>query len=514
MTMITLFSRISKRTGQIALGLLATLAVLAPAYTPAEAGVIEGKLDPRVLDEIAAGATSVNVIVETAGDPGTVASLAELLGVNVTWTYTIIDAFAGRAPVAALELLADDAGVEYVHFDQPVGPVMDLSHRSIEADEAWASGFTGEGVTVAVIDTGIDVTHPWLAGAIVACVALVSGEEVPECNDSDGHGTHVSGTVASRDPEVRGIAPDASLAAVRVLHAAGAGLSSDTIAGMQWVQDNKDAVDPPIRVVNMSLGPLQPGCGDDSSASAQAANALVDSGLFVAVAAGNSGHDTCTIDGASAATQVATIAAVDDRETVTQDDDLVADFSSGGGGVLQKPDVSFPGVAITSAFPGGGLLVSTLSGTSMATPHAAGTAALMIQQEPTRTPAQVKSLMTGTAWKTANTGDSWNDVYGHGLANACRALGLTTCAHPVTPPEPFELSAEGHRVKGVHHADFTWTGGTTAQVDVYRDGVLVTTTQNDGFHTDSPGTKGRAAYAYQICEAGTTTCTNPVAVGF
>lgn len=512
--MTTLIARIPKHTRPIALGLLVILVSIALVQAPARAGVVEGTIDPRVLDEIAAGATSVDVIVETAGAPDSLAAYAELLGVEVTWTFHIIDAFAGSAPVAAIEALAADAAVEYVHYDQPVGPVMDLSHRAIEADEAWASGFTGAGVTVAVIDTGIDPTHPWFAGALVACVALVGGEEVPECSDTDGHGTHVSGTVASRDPEFPGIAPEASLAAVRVLHAAGAGLSSDTIAGMQWVQDNQDAVDPPIRVVNMSLGPLQPGCGDDSSASAQAANSLVDSGVFVAVAAGNSGHDTCTIDGASAATQVATIAAVDDRETVTQDDDVIADFSSGGGGVLQKPDVSFPGVNITSAFPGGGLLISTLSGTSMATPHAAGTAALMIQQDPTRTPAQVKSLMTGTALKTANTGDAWNDVYGHGLGNACRALGLATCTHPVTPPVPFELSAEGYRVKGVHHADLTWTGGESDQVDVYRDGVLVATTENDGFHTDDAGTKGRAAYAYQVCEAGTTTCTNPAAVAF
>lgn len=507
--MTTLLSRISKHLAPAALGLLVTLAA-----SPAQAGIVEGKLDPRVLDEIAAGATSVNVIVETAGAPDAVAGLAGLLGVEVTWTYTLIDGFAGSAPVAAIEALAADGAVEYVHYDQPVGPVMDVSHRAIEADKGWASGFTGAGVTVAVIDTGIDVAHPWFAGAIVSCVALVGGVEVPECTDSDGHGTHVSGTIASRDPELPGIAPEASLAAVRVLHAAGAGLSSDTIAGMQWVADNKDAVSPPIRVVNMSLGPLQPGCGDDSSASAQAANALVDAGVFVAVAAGNAGHDTCTIDGASAATQVATIAAVDDRETVTQDDDGIADFSSGGGGVLQKPDVSFPGVAITSAFPGGGILISTLSGTSMATPHAAGTAALLVQQDPSRTPAQVKSLLTGTAYKTAATGSAWNDVYGHGLGNACRALGLSTCTSSVTPPQPFELSAEGYRVKGAHHADLTWTGATSAQVDVYRDGVLVATTADDGSFTDAIGTKGRGAFAYQVCEAGTATCSNPVAVAF
>lgn len=508
--MTTMLSRIFQR----ALKLVPVLLVALAAAGPARADILDDKLDVRVLEEIAAGASSVNVIVETAGAPDSLAALARLLGVDVTWTYTLIDAFAGRAPVSAIEALAADGGVEYIHFDQPVGPVMDVSHRAIEADKGWAAGFTGAGVTVAVIDTGIDLTHPWFAGAIVSCVALVGGVEVPDCTDSDGHGTHVSGTIASRDPEFPGIAPEASLAAVRVLHAGGAGLSSDTIAGMQWVADNQDAVDPPIRVVNMSLGPLQPGCGDDSSASAQAANALVDSGVFVAVAAGNAGHDTCTIDGASAATQVATIAAVDDLETVTQDDDGIASFSSGGGGVLAKPDVSFPGVAITSAFPGGGLLISTLSGTSMATPHAAGTAALLVQQDPGRTPAQVKNLLTGTALKTASTGPAWNDVYGHGLGNACRALGLGTCAHPVTPPEPFELAAEGYRVKGAHHADLTWTGAASAQVDVYRDGVLVATTDDDGLHTDAPGTKGRAAYAYQVCEAGTTTCSNPVAVAF
>ncbi|HSL81915.1 MAG TPA: S8 family serine peptidase, partial [Thermoanaerobaculia bacterium] len=273
--MTNLLSRISKHVAPAALGLLLILVAAAPA----QAGLVEGTIDPRVLDEIAAGATSVNVIVETAGAPDTVASLAGLLGMEVTWTYTIIDAFAGSAPVAVIEALAADAGVEYIHYDQPVGPVMDVSHQAIEAQKGWADGFTGAGVTVAVIDTGIDVTHPWFAGAIVACVALVGGVEVPECSDNDGHGTHVSGTVASRDPRFPGIAPEASLAAVRVLHAGGAGLSSDTIAGMQWVADNQDAVNPPIRAVNMSLGPLQPGCGNDSSASAQAANALVDAGV-------------------------------------------------------------------------------------------------------------------------------------------------------------------------------------------------------------------------------------------
>lgn len=506
--MRSFFSQYSLCRGSFAIGLLLVVAAVTPA--PATAS---DKVDSRVLDEIANGADTVQVIVETTGDPGAVAADAELLGVEVTWIYSIIDAFAGLAPADAIVILAEDPAVEFIHSDQPVGPVTDVSHQAIEADKAWDAGIRGNGITVAVLDTGIDLLHPFFEGAIVSCISVIAGVIGPECVDTDGHGTHVAGTVASRDAEFPGMAPEASLAVVRVLHG-GVGLTSDVIAGMEWVQENQDDVDPPIRVANMSLGPLQPGCGSDANPSAQAANNLMDSGVFVAVAAGNAGHGTCTIDGAAAGSKVATIAAVDDMETVPQEDDVIASFSSGGGGVLEKPDVSFPGVDITSAFIGAGVFVATLSGTSMATPHAAGTAALLLEQDPDRTPQDVKALITERALKTANTGDSWNDVYGHGLGNACRALGLSTCAVPIAPPEPFELSAEGLRVKGVHHADLSWSGATSTEVDIFRDGALIVTTTNDGFHTDAIGTRGRAAYAYQVCESGTSTCSNPVAVAF
>lgn len=506
--MLSFFSSIPLRGPSSVACLLLALAGSAPGEAAFAATV-----DPLVREQLLGGADAVQVIVETVGDPAPVAAYAALLGVEVTWTYTIIDAFAGLAPAAAIETLAADLAVEAIHPDQPVGPVMDVSHRAIEADRAWDAGFQGDGVTVAILDTGIDPVHPWFDGAVAACVSIIGGVVLPECIDTDGHGTHVAGTVASRDLEFPGVAPAASLAVVRVLHG-GAGLSSDVIAGMEWVRDNQNSVSPPIRAANMSLGPLQPGCGNDSNPSAQAANNLMDSGVFVAVAAGNAGHATCTIDGAAAGSRVATIAAVDDLGTVPQEDDVIAGFSSGGGGVLAKPDVSFPGVSITSAFPGAGVLIATLSGTSMATPHAAGTAALLFDQDGGRTPQGVKALMTDRALKTANTGPAWNDVYGHGLGNACRALGLETCTHPVTPPEPFELAAVGYRVKGFQHADLTWTGAGSAEVDVFRDGVLVATTANDGFHTDSIGEKGKGAYAYQVCETGTSTCSNPVAVAF
>ncbi|MBW3582520.1 MAG: S8 family serine peptidase, partial [Euryarchaeota archaeon] len=389
-------------------------------------------------------------------------------------------------------------------------------------------------------------------------------------------------------------------AVVRVLHAVGAGTSADIIKGIEWVKNNQNNVNPPIRVATMSIGFLDPGCGDGTGPEADAANALVASGVPFTIAAGNSGHKECTIDGASAAKDVITVAAVDDQGTVTQDDDVIADFSSGGGDKLAKPDVSFPGVDITSAYIGAGVLIATLSGTSMATPHAAGVAALVRQSEPGLSAQQVKDRITGTAVKTSNTGNSWNSVYGHGLGNACTALQLSGCGStggggnsaPIaaftytctdlacnfdgtgssdkdgtiasyawdfgdgstgsgatvshsygaegtytvtltvtddggasdteskavdvvdTGGSGISLSANGFKVKGGHHVDLTWSGATSTNVDVYRDGSVIATTANDGAYTDAIGAKGGGSYTHKVCEAGTSTCSNSVTTTF
>ncbi len=368
------------------------------------------------------------VIVETHGPPGVVADAARALGARVTWTYAIIDAFAATVPVESLPALAVLPGVARVHEDRPVGVRMDVSARAIEADKAWAIGRSGAGVTVAVIDSGIDRLHPAFSGAIVACVALVRGVAAPGCDDSHGHGTHVAGSVASRLANPPGVAPGAKLAIVRVLHAGGLGFTSDVIAGMDWVRAAKDTVTPPIRVATMSVGPLNPGCGSDSTPEAAAANRLVDAGVAFTVAAGNAGHEACTVDGAGAARLALTVGAVDDRGTVTQDDDVIADFSSAGptSDGLVKPEVVAPGVNIRSAWLGGAQAV--MSGTSMATPHVAGVAALILSSEPTLSPADVKARILAGTVRNAYSGADQSDVYGFGLANACRALSLAGCA--------------------------------------------------------------------------------------
>jgi serine protease AprX len=340
-------------------------------------------------------------------------------------------------PANVVDVLAARPDVEQVWPDEEVGPVMDVSHQAIEAPRVWESSVDGDSVTVAVIDTGIDAAHPWFEDAVVGCLSMIAGIESPECFDLDGHGTHVAGTVASRDPEFRGVAPATKLVSIRTLHGQ-VGLSSDSIAGMEWIQENKDTVDPPIQVATMSLGPLDPGCGDGTDPSSEAANALVASGVSFTIAAGNSGHDECTIDGAASATDVVTVGGVNDRGTVTQDDDTIYEDSSGGptaDGRL-KPDVVFPAVEITSSYPyAQGFLILTATGTSMATPHAAGTAALLLDDDPSLAPAEVKDRITRTAYAPANgaAGDLPNNVWGHGSGNACRALMLATCTVPFAP---------------------------------------------------------------------------------
>lgn len=386
------------------------------------------KISPRLASALAARPDSVRVIATTSGGPDAAIAAARAAGGTVSWRYSIIDGFAATLPSAAVSRLAARPDLKGIWIDEPVKAVMDISSKAIEADKAWAAGYKGAGITVAVLDTGIDSTNPYLKPAIVSCVSTIGGVVSPECTDTDGHGTHVSGTVASRSTQHPGIAPAASLAPVRVLHAAGAGFNSDIVAGMQWIANNKNKVSPAIRVATMSIGYSNPGCGDDSNPDAQAANALVNAGIAFTVAAGNSGHTKCTIDGASAASKVTTIAAVDDKGTVTQSDDPIASFSSGGSSKNKKPDVSFPGVNITSTFLGAGTLYATMSGTSMATPHAAGVYALLLSKEPALTPTQVKSRITANTVHNSFSGTSFNYVYGYGLGNACRTLLLTGCA--------------------------------------------------------------------------------------
>ncbi|MEX0171028.1 S8 family serine peptidase [Streptomyces sp. LMG1-1-1.1] len=283
------------------------------------------------------------------------------------------------------------ANVARLWLDGRVKASLKESVPLIGAPEAWAAGYTGKGVKVAVLDTGIDVNHPDLAGLIDGTASFVPGEAVTDVN---GHGTHVAGTIvgsgAASGGDNKGVAPGADLFVGKVLGGEeGYGQDSWVMAGMQWAAESG------ADVVNMSLGDSYPTDGGDPMSQTVDALSAQYGTLFV-IAAGNAGPESISAPGAAAA--ALTVAATDKQ-------DRLASFSSTGplaysGGM--KPDIAAPGVDITAArsqeMTGGGEgLYRTLSGTSMATPHVVGAAALLAQQHPDWTGAQLKEHLTSTA---------------------------------------------------------------------------------------------------------------------
>lgn len=283
------------------------------------------------------------------------------------------------------------AGVAKLWLDGRVKANLKESVPLIGASEAWAAGYTGKGVKVAVLDTGIDVNHPDFAGLIDGTASFVPGESVTDVN---GHGTHVSGTIvgsgAASKGDNKGVAPGADLFVGKVLGGTeGYGQDSWVMAGMQWAAESG------ADVVNMSLGDSYPTDGSDPMSQTVDALSAQYGTLFV-IAAGNAGPESISAPGA--ASSALTVAATDKE-------DRLASFSSTGplawsGGM--KPDIAAPGVDITAArsqemTDGGEGLYRTISGTSMATPHVAGAAAILAQQHPDWTGAQLKEHLTSTA---------------------------------------------------------------------------------------------------------------------
>jgi serine protease AprX len=288
----------------------------------------------------------------------------------------------------------------------------------------WSAGYRGTGIKVAIVDTGIDRAHPDFAGRIVAGASFVGGDY----QDDNGHGTHVAstcaGTGAAQGGTYKGVAPEARLYAAKVLDRGGSGSMSGVMAGVEW------AVDQGVQVINLSLGGS--GSSDGQDALSLTCNAAVSRGIVVCVAAGNEGPTARTIGSPGAAADVITIGAVDRA-------DRVASFSSRGPtrDGRTKPDLCFPGVDIVAARAAGTRMGSprgdhytASSGTSMATPHAAGVAALLLQAQPRATPSQIKQALKQTALDLRMDAN----VQGTGRARAEHALALLQGAPP--PPEP------------------------------------------------------------------------------
>ncbi|WP_250030058.1 S8 family peptidase [Paractinoplanes maris] len=283
--------------------------------------------------------------------------------------------------------------VTHVWLDGRVRADLAASTAQIGAPRLWSEGDEGRGVDVAVLDSGIDPEHPDLTGQVAASASFVPSDE--DTTDYNGHGTHVASTIAgtgaASDGQERGVAPGARLHVGKVLDTEGRGQESWIIAGMEWA-----ARDQRSRIVSMSLG--GPG-GDGSEPMSAAVDALsAETGALFVIAAGNGGP--ADIGSPGSADAALTVGAVDA-------DDQLAEFSStgprtGDGGL--KPEITAPGVDILAArshfVRGGSGFYTTMSGTSMATPHVAGAAALVAAAHPDWTGPRIKQALVGTARAT------------------------------------------------------------------------------------------------------------------
>lgn len=401
--------------------------------------------------------------------------------------------------VRAEDLWSDitDGGVDgRVWLDGRVRPALDVSVPHIGAPSAWAAGHTGEGVTVAVVDTGIDDRHPDLAGRVTDRRNFTDEPD----GDLVGHGTHVAATVAGSF----GVAPDAGLLDAKVCVIEGC-QESAIIAGMQWAAEEGAAV------VNVSLGaPDGPGT-DPVEAAVDSLSA--DHGTLFVVAAGNAGPGGLSTP-ATADTALA-VGAVDDA-------DRTAAFSSTGprlGDGAIKPDISAPGVGITAAGAGTTGHVD-MDGTSMAAPHVAGAAALLRQQHPDWSGSQLKAHLMGAARPSADVSGQ-----GAGRVDVARAVGQVTRAEPASvsfgiqrwphdddevqtrtitytnagrDPLTLDLRVEGADAFTLTADQVTVPGGGTASVDVRAD-------------TRRPGPDGPVT-ARVVARGAATVVTTPVAV--
>ena len=370
-------------------------------------------------------------------------SLASAHGLTVNNVYShALSGMAAVVPAGRLKALANDPRVAFVEENQAVQAFLPTGIDRSDADLNSVSGIAGDGgevdVDVAIIDTGIDLDHPDL-NVFKWTNCARKGPKNTSCKGGDsgaddgaGHGTHVAGTVAARDngDSVVGMAPGARLWAVKVLGNDGSGWMNWIIAGVDYVAQNSAS----IEVANMSLG-----CACSSSALDAALTNAVAQGVTFAVAAGNSMSDSAGYSPANH-DDVITVSAVADfdgqpgglsDQTVTfsscteRDDDSLACFSNFGASV----DIAAPGVSILSTYMGGG--TATMSGTSMASPHVAGAAALLLAVDSTLSPADVRAALVASAWAQSGPGGFDGDTDGIAEPMLNAGSGWT----PPPPPE-------------------------------------------------------------------------------
>ncbi len=401
----------------------------------------------------------------------------------------IVGGSSTRLSADAIGRLSREPFVSFIQLDRKMKPMgspgeLSLYTKIIHASDVWAQGINGQGISVAVLDSGVaaadDLSLP--ASRIVASVDF-TGQPAP--GDPGGHGTHVAGIIAGNGTDSAqarmGVAPAAKIVDVRVIQSDGTADLSSIIAGIQWVVQNRKTYN--IRVMNLSFGADStiPYRDDVLASTVEMAWA---NGIVVVTAAGNGGPNPGTVVTPGSDPFVITVGALDDNGTLATTDDSLAVFSSHGPTVdgFQKPDVLAPGRKIVSLRVPKSFLdillpdritdsnYFRLSGTSMSSPVVAGTAALILQKNPNLKPNQVKALLMQTAHKVSgatdpNSGgagliDAYLSVNGIPSTNANRGItpadSFARATYPILKGIPLASLWRDPNYKGINWSNITW----------------------------------------------------------
>lgn len=395
----------------------------------------ENNVNEEENDAALPDSSGINKIRKNIGKTPRISGDSENIKTKKVEDLKIINSIATEVNHNELNELAELDSVKKIELDEEVHILLDATVPLINATQVWqlisdGRNVTGANVSIAIIDTGVDYTHPDLGGCFGSGCKVAGGYDFYNSDsnpmDDHGHGTHVAGTAASNG-SLKGVAPDAILYAYKVLGSGGSGSTSKVISGVQRATDpnNDGNYSDHVDIISMSLG----GYGDEDSSLSQAVDTAVNRGVVAVVAAGNSGTSTNAIGSPASSRKAVTVAASDNS-------DSLASFSSRGPTSQYniKPDLAAPGVSICasqwdSAWSSYQCYDSrhvSISGTSMATPHVSGAAALLLQANPTWTPEIIKSALIST------TNDINLKVWeqGSGRVNAIKAINASVASYP------------------------------------------------------------------------------------
>ncbi|MFF8286534.1 S8 family serine peptidase [Streptomyces albus] len=379
----------SRRFAALGIGAL-TATVLGLGGAATAGASTPGEQEGTIRNASAPGAIAGRYIVALDGEASAssaVRSQARATAERLTDTYggtvgqvysTAFRGFSFRATEAEAKKLAAAPGVKYVEADgkvratgtQPSPPSWGIDRIDGSLNSSYTYPNDGSGATAYIVDTGVDMTHPDFGGRVRSGYDFIDNDS--DASDCQGHGTHVAGTVGS---STYGVAKNVKMVAVRVLNCSGSGQWSQVIGGIDWVARNHSGPS----VANMSLG------GGASTSVDNAVQGAINSGVTFAVAAGNDSRDACSTSPARVPAAI-TLGSTDRGDGRSY-------FSNYG----RCLDLFAPGGSIVSTRNGGGS--TTMSGTSMATPHAAGAAALYLSAHPGASPSQVRDALVNAAQK-------------------------------------------------------------------------------------------------------------------